>query len=112
MHCEIIWNDKTNQIRSHNDFLAFGDTVLMIHNPMHFISAMQSKMQSLGFKNNINIVEYYDSNYENRDLGMFCKTKEYEYQQELRFFIKNDSANPIKFNIGSLDEYSDIYSMI
>ena len=92
-------------------FLEFGDTMLIINNPTHFILSMQKEIRNLGFTNNESLVEYYNSIIDNMQLSVFKKDKNYEYQQELRFYIENDNDNPIKFYIGSLKDYSQVIKL-
>jgi len=93
------------------NFLEFGDTMLLITNPMHFISSIKNGIRNLGFINQENLVEYYNSITDERKLSVFNKEKVYEYQQELRFFIENSDNKPIKFSIGSMKPYSEIIKL-
>lgn len=104
-------DSKLGAYKIDEKFLEFGDTMLIINNPTYFISAMQKEIRNLGFMNSESLVDYYNPIIDNMKLSVFKKDKKYEYQQELRFYIEREDDNPIKFNIGSLKDFSQLIKL-
>lgn len=62
----------------------------------------ESKMQELGLKYRYGFVEYYNKEEINRNVSIFEKPLDFEYQKEYRFYVERECDTPLKFSIGSL----------
>jgi len=89
--------------------LRFGTHCLLIKNSQYFFDKIQSELKNNGFDFRHGFVNYYDKdNITNKELTLFDKPKEFEYQKEFRFYVHNKKLEPIKIRIGSLKDYSEI----
>lgn len=87
----------------------FGEYCLMIKQPGVFIQKIEDEIKRLNYKVHTGFVDYYDKNKINDKITLFQKPVEFEYQKEFRFYVKNEKIEPIKLNIGSMRDYSEIY---
>lgn len=87
----------------------FGEHCLMIKQPGIFIEKVENALKELNYKFSHNFVEYYDKKQVNGEINLFQKPNEFEYQKEFRFYVENDKIEPIKLNIGSMKDYSEIF---
>lgn len=87
----------------------FGSHCLMIQDNQYFFEKIKSELSDKGFKFRYGFVDYYNKKIINRELTIFEKPDEYEYQKEFRFYVRNNKIEPIKIQIGSLKEYSEIF---
>lgn len=90
---------------------AFGTHCLAIKDSLYFFNRIQEILTAEGYKFRHDFVEYYDKYNVNRELTVFEKPLEYEYQKEFRFYVENDKVEPIKVSIGSLRDYSEVFEM-
>ncbi len=90
--------------------LAFGDVCLMVENNPEFLKRVTNKLTELGLKFRHDPVDYYDVDKKNGKLTLFDKPKEYEYQNEFRFYVQTESTEPLKIQIGSLRDIAKMYS--
>lgn len=89
----------------------FGTHCLMIKDIKYFLEAVETELTRIGFNFHHGFVNYYDKNKESKELNVFEKPLEYQYQKEFRFYVENEIVEPIKINIGSLERYSEIFQM-
>lgn len=87
----------------------FGEYCLMIKQPGVFIQKIEDAINHFDYKVHTGFVDYYDKDNINDTISLFQKPLEFEYQKEFRFFIENEKIEPIKLNIGSMKDYSEIY---
>lgn len=90
---------------------AFGDHFLVIYNVSEFLERMKSSFRSSNRKLYSRLVKYYDENEFNGELGVFYKPTRFKHQSEYRFFVENDLNKPIKINIGSIEDISQIFKI-
>lgn len=86
----------------------FGKHCLMIKDNAKFLSLMENKLGSFGFKFKHGFIEYYNKNEINGNLHIFQKPMEFEYQKEFRFYLETDQIAPFSFQIGSLHGFAEI----
>lgn len=90
--------------------LNFGSHCLIIKDPNRFISLLENKLRFLNHNLYMDYVKYYDKNTFNGRITVFEKPKEFLYQREFRFYVERDAIDPIVFKLGSLKEFSTIYT--
>ena len=101
--------DKPEDFRIDKKNKRFGTHCLMVKDNEYFLSAIESALNNRGYQFHHGFVNYYDKNTENKELSLFEKPLEYEYQKEFRIYVENDCLEPIKISIGSLASYSEIH---
>lgn len=94
------------------EFKTFGDCALIIENPKKFINSFKQEIEKEGLEYYYGLVDYYNSKTDQRDLNVFCKEEAYKWQNEFRFFIKNNIKDHKTFSIGSIEKYSQIINLI
>jgi hypothetical protein len=87
----------------------FGTHFLLIKDNQQFFDRLMKGFENEKLSIKTGFVKYYDKHLINGELDLFHKSKEFEYQKEFRIIVKNDMQNPIKFQIGSLKEISEIF---
>ncbi len=88
--------------------LRFGSHCLMVKDNAYFLERIRNEFQLRGLNFDEGFVRYYDRNTISKKLTYFDKPSEFEYQKEFRFYIENQDIAPIKIDIGSLTNYSEI----
>jgi len=78
---------------------------------LKFCEKLKSKIDEKKYNCTNGLIKYYNENKFNGKLGVFCKSDLFKHQNEFRVFIKNNSINPLILKIGSLKEFSKIYSI-
>ena len=86
----------------------FGDHALLINNPKEFKVRLEKEIYKSKFKYQARAIRYYDKWKHNGPLTLFHKSVDYSYQNEFRIVVPNNSNKPIKLNIGSLADISQI----
>ena len=86
----------------------FGSHCLLI-DPKSFIDQMEKTFNKLGYSYSHGFVDYYDKEKICREISLFEKPFEFEYQKEFRFYVKNEKIEPIKIQIGSLENCSELF---
>lgn len=84
----------------------FGDSFLLIYDGMSFIDRVKRALASQKLKASTDMVEYKDFSKFTGKKTVFQKDLRYAYQQEWRLYIKNNKADAIKLEIGSLEDIS------
>lgn len=87
----------------------FGSHFLLVRNNKQFFDRLIAGFEKENLKIFKDFVKYYDKRSINAELDIFHKSNEFEYQKEFRIIIKNEGQNPIKIQIGSLKEISQIF---
>ncbi|WP_310555094.1 hypothetical protein [Flavobacterium sp.] len=91
--------------------LRFGTHCLMIKNLPYFFKKIEKELKKSNYKFHHNFVDYYDKDEVNREITLFEKPLEFEYQKEFRFYIEDTGMKPIKIQIGSLKKYAEIFKI-
>ena len=91
--------------------LRFGTHCLMIKDLPYFFNKIEKELKKNNYKFHHNFVDYYDKDVVNREITLFEKPLEFEYQKEFRFYVEDYGMKPIKINIGSLKKYAEIFKI-
>ena len=91
--------------------MKFGTHCLLIKDTRYFLDSIEKGLSKIGFKYHHGFVKYYDKNRISKDLTVFDKPNEFEYQKEFRFYVYNNKVEPIAIKIGSLHDIAKIYTM-
>jgi hypothetical protein len=89
----------------------FGDSCLMIKDVQEFFNRMDAAVSKLDCYYRRGFMKYYDRKSINGKIDLFQKPNEFSYQREFRFYVHQEEDLPIKLNIGSLKDISEIVSM-
>ena len=89
----------------------FGDCFIVITVVKDFINRIEDKLKELKFEYEYGLVRYYNSKKHSGPLDVFCKSDNFEYQREFRFFVKRNETGPLKFKIGSIKDISYIFDI-
>ncbi len=84
----------------------FGEYALVIHNTQEFTNRLTSFLQKTGTAFEFEPVFYYDPQTTNAHIDQYCKSKFYDYQNEVRLWLPNDSDAPMSIKIGNLSDIS------
>lgn len=87
----------------------FGAHFLLIKDSKQFFERLIEGFQNKKLKIKTGFVKYYDKHSINGELDLFYKSNEFEYQKEFRIIIENETQTPIKIQVGSLKEISEIF---
>ncbi len=106
----------TNKFVEKNNFLhpklkEFGDSILVIYDPIKFLDRLDSSLAKAKYKNDYKLVSYYNEKEYEGSLNIFCKRNQLEYQSEWRLFVDAKVNEPFKLEIGNLSDISEIYSI-
>jgi hypothetical protein len=89
----------------------FGTHCLMIKNLPYFLEKIELELNKNNYNFQHGFIDYYDKYDVNRNINLFEKPLEFEYQKEFRFYIENYDMKPIKIQIGSLKKYAEIINI-
>lgn len=101
------WENPTD-FRIDDKVKNFGSHCLMVKDNEKFLSLIENKLKELNYKFFHNFVKYYDKGEVNRQISLFEKPFEFEYQKEFRFYVDTKSTEPLIINIGSLVDIAEI----
>ena len=87
----------------------FGSHCLIVKKNDLFLKLIEHKLRDLQIKYTHDFVEYYNKNDVNREINLFEKPNDFEYQKEFRIYADTKSDKPLIFNIGSLKGIAEIY---
>lgn len=73
-----------------------------------FLSKIGEELSKQNVSYETDIVSYYDTKLVNKDITLFEKPMEFEWQKEFRIYAKRNSIEPLKLNIGNMEKYSQI----
>lgn len=103
--------------------IGFNDTALLITDAYEFIKRVEKAANEKGYEIEHGFVQYYDETFDDivhlvnlvsNGIGniVFHKTKEYLYQQEFRFTIKNATGkDSLELHIGNLSDISKVFTV-
>ncbi|NRT13601.1 hypothetical protein [Flavobacterium sp. 14A] len=87
----------------------FGSHCIIIKDVSKFLNAIFSELKNRNIDYSHNIVKYHNYNKNDHQLTLFDKPHNYAYQKEHRIIAYTDLDEPLKFEIGSIKEYAEIY---
>lgn len=88
----------------------FGSHCVIIKDVMGFLEGVFSELDKQNIVYSHNLVSYYDFNKLNHRISLFAKSHLLSYQKEHRILAKTENDSPLKFKIGSIENYSEIYT--
>jgi len=91
--------------------LKFGDKLLLITNTKIFIERIIRQIKSQNLKFNLGYVNYYDKNIYSGILDPFQKPDVFKYQYEFRVYIESNDQLPMKIEIGSIKNITQIFDI-
>jgi hypothetical protein len=103
--------ENPNDFKIDDRIKSFGSHCLMIKDNKKFLSLIEDALQELKAKYYHNFVEYYNKKVINRQISLFEKPLEFEYQKEFRIYVERDSTEPFIVKIGSLVNISELYQI-
>lgn len=96
----------------------FGDSVLIINNTSEFFKRVENALRENGYAYKRKFVDYYDYSENNIEMikkiqqcnleVAFCKSKNYEYQQEYRILVKKEVDDFLCINMEDISDISTI----
>lgn len=89
----------------------FGSHCLLVKDNVKFLSMVEAKLKELKLKFRHGFVKYYDKDKVDREITLFEKPLEFEYQKEFRFYVERDSDEPLSFSIGSLKNIAEMHPL-
>ena len=91
--------------------LRFGTHCVLIKDLPYFFDKIEAELKKSNYKFDHGLVDYYDKDEVNREITLFEKPLEFEYQKEFRFYVEDYGMKPLKIQIGSLKEYAEILKL-
>lgn len=101
--------ENPNDFKIDEKVKQFGTHCLVVKDNVKFLSLIEQKLKELKVRFNHNFVTYYDKDKVDREITLFEKPLEFEYQKEFRFYIERKSDKPFVLSIGSLTDIAEIH---
>jgi len=98
--------DKLEEIRINKKCKEFGDAFVIITNVEEFLSRVKNEANEQGLDIIYGTVDYVNTNEYVGNWSVFKKPMEYSYQNEFRFFIKQNSSGSLCLTLGSIEDIS------
>ena len=89
--------------------LVFGKYCLLINDVNRFLELILDYFKKNNINYNHNLVSYFDYSKKDLELNLYCKSKKYSYQKEHRIIAYTQLDEPLKFEIGNMSEFAQIY---
>ncbi|MGV3585975.1 MAG: hypothetical protein ACO1OF_03140 [Adhaeribacter sp.] len=86
----------------------FGDAFVIITNVEEFIARIQKEADKLGLDIIYGPVDYVNTKEYLGNWSVFKKPIEYSFQNEFRFFIRQNSSGPFSLSIGTIEDISSM----
>ena len=86
----------------------FGDTMVMIFNPVEFINRIKTQLTKLELSIEFRFVQYYNEKEIDGDVTVFSKRNLFSHQSEFRIFVENIENKSITVAIGSIEDIAQI----
>jgi hypothetical protein len=91
---------------------AFGDSFVAVLDSQKFLNRVGRAAKKLGFSLDCHLVEYFDPDTHEGEVGPFRKPKSFDYQQEFRIIITPGAVEPVKLKVRTLkDITTPIFSL-
>ena len=103
-----LTSDETRTLNLNMDGLNFGDTAIIIFDPKEFTRRVKTAVKRRKFSFQCSPVIYYDHEQYQGELSPFYKSKIYSPQNEVRFWIPNNSEEDLCFNIGNISDIAKL----
>lgn len=87
----------------------FGTHCLIIKDVKQFLDSITIKLAEMEIKYSHNIVKYKNLKKNNHKISLFDKTHLLSYQKEHRIIAWTKNNSVLKFDIGSIEHYAEIY---
>ena len=88
--------------------LNFGDTAIIIFDPGEFIQRVKNEVERVGYIFQYSPVIYYDEKKHQGELSPFYKSKRFNLQNEIRFWIPNKLDIDLTFRIGDISDIAKL----
>lgn len=88
----------------------FGSHCVIIKDVMGFFEKIFKVLQEQKIEYSHNIVTYRDFNKLNNKISLFDKSHLFSYQKEHRIIAMTNDDAPLKFEIGSIESFAEIYT--
>lgn len=89
--------------------LDFGPYCILINDVGYFLDSIETELKKNKFEFEHGFVKYYDKKKINKELYLFEKPNEFEYQKEFRIYVYQTELTPISIKIGSLEGKAEIF---
>ena len=105
------------QLKIHEDCLAFGKFAVVIGHVQTFVSRVKEAVKTYRFSMSAKLVDYYDPSHFDGTFSdqeaIFKKQIKYQYQSEFRFAINTGipGGGPIKLFIGNIRDVACMYDV-
>jgi len=99
--CMYMLTDQSDQTFDTRN-LAFGETAVLIANPIEFLRRVKVAATALGKEAFHGPVEYVDKQTYHGGMGPFRKFNDHDYQNEFRIVLTNGTGEPCRLNIGDI----------
>lgn len=100
--------DKPQDCMIDKKNMGFGSHCVLIKDCQSFFSLITCKLDKLSLDYTHGFVRYYNKYDIERKLTVFEKPMEFEFQKEFRFYVKRFSTQPLKIQIGSLQQIAEL----
>lgn len=110
------YDEKTNQsyiIYNLNKYGAFSDNtyLIIVRDIQEFNRRIEKACMDIGLVVNRTVVKYFDENCtSSKEISAFMKRKKYSHQQEVRYLVQNNDSEPLKLEIGSIEDIAVKYT--
>lgn len=99
--CVFVFLEKHNfQFDERN--LKFGDSAIVIRDPIEFTKRIHSASNNLGLTVNQRPVEYVQKTIYHGEIGPFRKYDDYGYQREFRYLLEPGRGEAVTLQIGDI----------
>ena len=88
--------------------LDFGSHCLIIKNTQEFVKRIENALTNLSLTFRRRLVEYYEKEKINGEINVFQKRKEYDFQNEYRFYVERESTESLEIQIGNLKGIAEV----
>ena len=96
--------DTMSNLKISQELSRFDEYVVVIYAPRYFIKRIDKKINDIGLKMIYCPVKYLDTKDYYGNYNIFHKPIELKYQSEFKLFIQNENKQPMKINIGSIQD--------
>lgn len=90
--------------------LEYGTHAVLIKDIGQFLKRIRKQAQSLNYQIHWGLMDYFDPTEKLiKDLSIFHKSAEYQYESEFRIFIANTAGESLKLTIGNIEDIAQIF---